>query len=147
MKSLARTLLFLLVIVFAMFFLFMAYADYATKSKQASWPKVEATVSSAQIERNPKGRYCPSVKVNHTDGSSVVTAAIRFQDPICTPTEQAAKEKMLGYAVGQQLSIYYDPAKPTTAIVTPLGLGLMFYFGIIFGPVFLVLAFKLRKGK
>jgi hypothetical protein len=147
MKSLVRTLLFLFVIAVALFCFFMAYADYSAKSKHASWPKVEATVSGAQIDRNPKGWHCPDVKVNHSSGSSVVTATIRFPDPVCTPTEQAAKEKMLGYVVGQQVSIYYDPAKPTTAIANSLGLGLMFYFGIIFGPVFLVLAFKLRKGK
>ena len=147
MKSLARTFLFLFVFAIALFCLFMAYADYSAKSKHASWPNVEATISSIQIERNPKGWHCPDVKVDHSSGSTVVTATIRFPDPVCTPTEQAAKEKMLGYAVGQHVSIYYDPAKPTTAITKPLGLGLLFYFGIVFGPVFLVLAFKFRKGK
>ncbi len=54
---------------------------------------------------------------------------------------------MLGFAIGQQVGIYYDPAKPTTAITKPLSLGLMFYFGVVFGPVFLILAFRVRKGQ
>ncbi len=146
MKSLARTLLFLFVLAAAFFSLLLAYTDYAAKSKHASWPRAEATVSSAKIDRNPKGWHCPDVKATFSQGPTAVTATVRFQDPVCTPTAEAAKEKLHGYAIGQQVSIYYDPAKPTTAIAKPMSLGLMFYFGVIFGPLFLILAFRVRKG-
>jgi hypothetical protein len=101
----------------------------AWQDRKASpgWPWVEGTITQAQAKRSvddPHGeithaawllmvRYDYEVNGQHYAGDRVKALPEQFFN------EESAQNALKAFVVGQRVRVYYDPAKPASAVLQP----------------------------
>lgn len=117
-------------------------AEFFDALKSSQWPSVVGTITQTGIRKASEGQSDSDLIPDVTYAYSVNGRAYSG-DRIATTTEQVAPEDKAEletrYAVGLQVTVFYDPANPASAYLRP-GLTLARVFLTLIPPVLLLAA-------
>jgi hypothetical protein len=117
-----------------------------------SWPTVQGGITSSEVtvssDSEGADSYSPEVTYRfQIDGQIFASSQIKFGEN-SYGSRRKAQEIVNQYPVGKQVMVYYEPERPTNAVLEPgvsagsylvLGLGLFFTaIGLIGGPLTLI---------
>jgi uncharacterized protein DUF3592 len=113
----------LMFVGFGVVLIAIGVSSYRRTKITQSWPSTEGTVSATNIRRyNDEGtiRFAPEVDYEYqVAGQTHKSSQIRPEVFISFLDEDEAKRFVQKYAAGNKLQVFYDPARPTKAVIEP----------------------------
>lgn len=104
--------------------LFFGGLDYLEWRRMADWPATPGTVVESEIytaEFRGRGiRYAPAVRITYTYrvGDNVFRGDRVSIETVLTEAKTAEGQRLLEvYPVGAEVTVFYDPADPATAVL------------------------------
>ena len=119
-------LLFFTVVLFAICVgssLWVAASESARLNRSATWPKADATIVDSLVRdrgSQTQKRFCPYVIYRYmVDGVLYDSTSVRLDSDLsqCSADRQWANDIIRPYRAGRTLPAFYDPARPSTAIL------------------------------
>ena len=134
---------------FGVFLLGLGIVYLAQASASSGWPSTSGTVISCQAKKvhgkrtgraRKKGRsgsrYYVDIQYQYSvDGTKYVGDKVSLGTVKRTLSQ--AKQKAAGYPVGTQVDVFYDPAKPSVAILEP-GVEISIFTFVVIGAFFIL---------
>jgi hypothetical protein len=110
--------------------------------KSRAWPRTSGTITVDDLERDRMLRfttYRAEVAYRYTvEGKEYAANRVFFGDSVATSLSGPAARRIVKYPVGSKVTVFYDPARPSTAVLEP-GASWQNWLELAFGLVFLVL--------
>ena len=105
-------------------------AEEAEASKE--WPTTEGVITFSELNKSRssdgKDMYSPSIRYSYSvDGKKHNGTSISTVDG-STSAKSSVKKTLREYATGTNVTVYYDPEFPNTAVLEP---GTGFLFGLL----------------
>ncbi len=118
-------------------------------SRAKGWPVVTGTVTSSRVEQTPSLRLGPNYKprVEYAYAIGGVTYRgdqLRFDDDPYA-FRSSATSRLVGYAPGASIAVYYDPDDPSNSVLKP-GSEWRTYSSIFFFAAWLILGLAALLG-
>jgi hypothetical protein len=91
----------------------MAIASY-------EWPTVEGVIVSSEVSSTGLDEYfCTDIRYQYVvNGIEYVSTRVEVQD-VCTNSRNTARSTVSRYPSGKIVELYYNPTKPTFAVLVP----------------------------
>ena len=135
----------LIVLVFGVLGVFLIIHAQRSKRKaqlSQSWPFVKGTITQTDIsvqEYDEKVRYVPFVRYTfEVNGQVYEGQRITFGSGMEFPSRQKATEYLAAYPVDAEVSVYYNPEKPSEAVLQQVAQRTA--VGIVIGIILLVVS-------
>jgi hypothetical protein len=104
-----------------------------------SWPTAAGLISSSSVDHSTDAEggdsYSPEITYQYqVDGQNLANNQIKFGEN-SYGSRRKAEEIAANYSIGKQVTVYYEPERPTNAVLEPgvtagrylvLGIGLLF---------------------
>ena len=103
--------------------LWVAVSESARLNQSATWPKTDATIVDSLVRdggSQTKKRFCPYVIYRYTvAGVLYDSTSVRLDRDLsqCSADRQSANDIIRPYQNGSTVPVFYDPARPSTAIL------------------------------
>lgn len=139
----------------ALFFVVMGALEWKRAAASQSWPTASGVITESRVVESSSGRrrgrsYTAKVEYAfQVDGQDVKGTRISYR---LQPSGQSgASERVAQYPLGAPVTVHYDPADPSQAVLEvgwdawnafPIGIGL---FALGFCAVFLYLTFRITR--
>jgi hypothetical protein len=109
----------------------------------ATWPTAAGVVTSSEVDRSTDAEggdsYSPEVDYQYqVDGQTITNNQIKFGENSYS-SRRKAEEIAANYPLGQQVTVYYEPERPTNAVLEP-GVSAGSYIVISIGALFLLIS-------
>lgn len=107
-----------------------------------TWPTVMGVVEESEVQshrssNSSSSTYSPKVVYQYqVEGTDFECRTVWFGGDVSTSNRSLAQDTVNKYPVKQQVTVYYDPADPATAVLEP-GVFKTTYFFYVFGWIFL----------
>jgi hypothetical protein len=109
----------------------------------ATWPTAAGVVTSSEVDHSTDAEggdsYSPEVDYQYqVDGQTITNNQIKFGENSYS-SRRKAEEIAANYPLGQQVTVYYEPERPTNAVLEP-GVSAGSYIVISIGALFLLIS-------
>jgi hypothetical protein len=89
----------------------------------ATWPTAAGVVTSSEVDHSTDAEggdsYSPEVDYQYqVDGQTITNNQIKFGENSYS-SRRKAEEIAANYPLGQQVTVYYEPERPTNAVLEP----------------------------
>jgi hypothetical protein len=129
------------------FVLVWGFKNLKQARASASWPSVSGMIVASDVEQTSSGedseiRYVPRIRYEYkVDGTRYASGRISFGGRTLHKSPDSAQAELADYPVGKAVTVYHDPAVPSSSVLQPGVSGsvyLVFAAGLLFilvGPV------------
>jgi hypothetical protein len=117
-----------ILIAFAALFVFLTWRAWQIKQASPNWPYVEGEILQARVfarnetgdqQGTPTHEWLIEVRYRYVvDGVPLQGNRLRAFG-LHHFTQEAAQSEIAPFGVGQQVKVYYSPAKPTESVLIP----------------------------
>jgi hypothetical protein len=103
--------------------LWVAVSESTRLNQSATWPKTDATIVDSLVRdkgSQAHSRFCPYVIYRYTvAGVLYDSTSVRWDRDLsqCSDDRQSANDIIRRYQSGSTVPVFYDPARPSTAIL------------------------------
>ena len=115
-------------------------ASMKAKNAAKNWPTAQGMIESAELELQrgsrsggvPSQYFKPQVRYNYRVGEQTYTGERLDFSSRAYQSEEKANQRLAAYRAGSEVTVHYDPADPSKAVLeaTASGNGLVIVLGV-----------------
>lgn len=145
--NLCGSIFVLVLLVLGIYLVVFSLRSKKKAEESQNWPNVPGTVTQTEVKRsvnrdddgNESYAYYPKIEYTYQVGGQTLTGKrLAFGGQVAQKNPASVQKDLERYPVGGQVNVYYDPNKPSEAVLERQAGGLK--WGLIVGIICLVLS-------